>query len=132
MNNKKPYQIDKNTYNEIQKLKEFVELVAELAYFEKTKNYAEEIISLIDTIDQYETHKQWAVELSIEDYQYGDQYTDDRVVYQAWNAIFENGSLSIEAKTDYSSMRFDDTRNERFDLGVYFWADIYFFIVGNS
>lgn len=124
-NKKTPYQIDQNTYNELQKLKEFVKFVAshKSCYYDKEKKHAEEIISLISTIDQLDTHKRWAVEFRIEDDFIDEE--DEGFFLREWTVFFEAGELSIEARSVHTAI-LDDMWKDHYGDDLHYTGSVLF------
>jgi len=95
---------DIETYNSIQKLKTFVNFVANTKYATgNDKQAAEKIIYLIENIDKPETYKNWMVCLDIfntgPDYHHNGKHG---IYWRQWWVTFENYSLEIEAKTNHT------------------------------
>ncbi|MFZ4411987.1 MAG: hypothetical protein ACOYOV_02805 [Bacteroidales bacterium] len=93
---------DEITYNNLQKLKKFVEFVAGLEYStEENKTKAKEIIYLIENIDKPETIKDWDIALELYDYHIQDrEYKESFVYWRTWSVYFENESIEIEASSN--------------------------------
>lgn len=118
---------DMGTYNSIQKIKGFVNFVANTKYATKPdKETAEEIVSLIENIDKRETHKDWMVCLDIlnsdPDYHYNRK---SGVYWREWSVTFENYTLTIEAKTNHTDEPLFHWGNDFEYYGeVYFERDV--------
>jgi hypothetical protein len=113
---------DKVTYDNIQKLKKFVDFVSNLEYATGLdKRKAKEIISLIENIDKPKTHKEWNVCLDIFDpeIQYGNE--KEGFYWRKWSVYFELGTLQIEAETYHTA---DDSGHYGDDF--YYYGDIFF------
>ena len=101
--------IDKITFSEIQRLKEFVNFIAKLDNeTSKMRTNANEVIYLISNINTKRTHKNWSVCLDIYDREV--QYGNRKGVYwRNWSVSFENNFLEIVAESHHS----------KFPLGYY-------------
>ena len=94
---------DIETYNQLQKLKKYVDFVAGLAYSSaEDKTKAEEIKLLIETIDKPESFlNNWWVGLDIFDYDIqGGRGTG--IYWRKWWVSFELDSLVVEAESYHS------------------------------
>jgi hypothetical protein len=88
---------DMDTFNQLQKLKKFVDFVAGLAYSTaEQKDKAEQIKLLIENIDKPETFQEWSVCIDIfdTDVQAG---IGTGVYWRGWRIDFESGRLEVEA-----------------------------------
>lgn len=91
---------DTATYNELQKLKEFVHFVARLPQADqKSKTNAEKIIHFIENIHKPESDFSWYASFYIED---GDDVIDDDhpgVYLRVWSVYFERDEITVEVET---------------------------------
>lgn len=109
METKEIWIVDTEWYNNLQLLKEFVLLVANLKYATPAdKVAAEEVLYLIENINNPNTFKTWNVCLNIFDESLYNIPRKEGVYRRCWVVYFEKEDLSleIEAKTNHTS---DDT-----------------------
>ena len=115
---------DTETYNQLQKLKQFVDFVAGLEYStpeDKTK--AEEIKLLIENIDKPETFlKEWLIALDIFDYdiQAG---RGTGIYWKKWCVSFESGRLEIEAADEILDEQHFTETGPTYNGGIFFEND---------
>jgi len=101
---------DSETYNQLQKLKKFVDFVAGLPdALALHKQNADKIKELIETINQPETIKEWWVNLDIFDYDIqGGRGTG--IYWKKWSVDFELGRLEIESTDEIlDEQKFSET-----------------------
>lgn len=116
--NEEVWIVDTEWYNNLQLLKEFVLLVADMKEATpKDKKAAKEVIYLIEDINNPSTFKSWNVCLDIYDteLQCGNK-KGGGIYWRSWAVYFEKGilSLDIEAKTNHTSDN------------IYHWGDDYY------
>jgi hypothetical protein len=126
VNNKKPeYWVpDSETYNQLQKLKKFVDFVAGLPVaFALHKQNADKIKDLIETINQPETIKDWWVCLDVTDLNIqGGNGTG--IYWKKWSVNFEFGKLEIESTDEIlDEQKFSETYENYYGC-IYFAKDI--------
>lgn len=94
---------DEGTYNQIQALKLFVDVVANIEPFNNEQK-AEDIKLLIENINNPKTYKYWHVCLDIfnRDIQNGID-KEGGIYWRKWWVFFENNTLLIEAETKHSN-----------------------------
>ncbi|MDP2890110.1 MAG: hypothetical protein Q8P34_14235 [Bacteroidota bacterium] len=115
---------DSETYNQLQKLKKFVDFVVCLPdAYELHKQNADKIKELIETINQPETFKDWRVCLDITDWnvQVGN---GTGIYWKKWSVYFELGKLEIESTDEIlDEQKFSETYQNYYGC-IYFEKDI--------
>lgn len=115
---------DIETYNQLQKLKHFVDFVAGLPDAnELQKQNSYKIKDLIETINQPETMKDWWVCLDITDWniQVGN---GTGIYWKKWSIYFESGKLEIESTDEIlDEQKFSETYQNYYGC-IYFEKDI--------
>jgi hypothetical protein len=122
---------DRETYNQLQKLKQFVEFVAQQ---EETsteyKNNAEKVKYLIENIDKPETFRDnWNTCIDIYDHIiqcgcYGHNYEDNKGLYwKRWWIWFELGELQINIVEEYADENGYQDEKWIFDSRIIFNKD---------
>ncbi len=95
----------KAIYQELQRLKSFVDFVAEQPETDSiSKQSAEEVKWLIENIDQPETHpSEWMVciDIRLDGMKYEPQKEKDLLTWKRWWLTFEQGRLELEILDDY-------------------------------
>lgn len=96
-------EIDIKTYNELQKLIRFVNLVADMNECSaKDKTKAKEIIDIIKNINIPEKIKHFNVCFDLKNYAYDSYKVGDKIInFRKWDVWFEFGFFQIEAATYY-------------------------------
>lgn len=115
---------DIETYNQLQKLKKFVDFVAGLPFASALhKQNADKIKVLIETINQPETIKDWWVDLDIFDYDIqGGRGIG--IYWKKWSVDFEFGKLEIESTDEIlDEQKFSETYQNYYGC-IYFAKDI--------
>jgi hypothetical protein len=113
---------DETTFNKIQKIKKFVDFVANLDFVnDENKLKAKEIKYLIENINNPETHKNWNVCLDIFDREIQNGIGKEGFYWRKWSVYFEIEKLEIEAESNHTA---DDLGHYGDDFCYY--AVIYF------
>ncbi len=116
---------DSETHNNLQKLKRFVDFVANVeSASDEDKSKAEEIKELIEKMDKQDTYrKEWCVNLNIFDTE--KQYKGETGPYwRQWSVYLESGYLQVET-TLFSTKEDGYQSQEYFYHGmIYFEKDI--------
>tara|TARA_R110002124_G_scaffold159411_2_gene326619 strand:+ start:14614 stop:15117 length:504 start_codon:yes stop_codon:yes gene_type:complete len=94
---------DTTTYNNIQSLIKFVDLISDLPFStEQNKIDLKEIVFLIKNIHKPETHKEWYLFLEIHDYEFQTETNKEGIYWRSWSVSFESGILEIEAESHHT------------------------------
>ena len=119
----KIYKPDKNIFNEIQKLKKFVDFVANLEFsYEDAKETAKQINCLIENIHNPKTHKDWGVFLNIFDREVQEGIKKEGFYLRNWSVSFESESLEIRAKSSHTAA----DGWEHYGDDFFYYGSIYF------
>ena len=113
--------LDKQGCHELQKLKRFVNFVAELPdVTEEQRENAEVINWLIENIDRPETYKEWSCRIGI-DYEFEDNNPVKQLEGKVWWVRFMYKHLSIYGAAEfYIPERTYDTTEYRYDSKITF------------
>lgn len=99
---------DNSTYNELQKLKEFVNFVAQFPQADQNcKANAEKIIHFIENIHKQKSVSSWSVVFNVWDGDGVINETNPGVYLRAWSIDFERDEITVEIET----MHTDTTRH---------------------
>lgn len=115
--------IDENTYQEIQKLTEYVSFVANLPYTtDEDKSKLKEILDLIGQINNPNTHKNWWACIDIYDEDVQLNKISGNFYWRKCFAAFQNGTLEIVTESNYINDEDTAVRPKHFEYygAVYF------------